>query len=831
MGRYKTGASSPRRGKEEGTPSTQSQQPPMNPSEDFLDEKLSQQSRETTKKENFKDRIHRTWTLLKNPKADPEFLNLPRGINNRIDPDKDPLRDKIRRGLRRRKKSTAPPVRQENLIPQFPIPIHRAIPSAEQLPPRNAPSIKPQLIFDNPGPAFDEWQNPSGAEHSVFYETAEEREQRNQATQRQRAIREASDRFLAQRRQKHIRNSIIGRAPPLSKRYIAEEAKRLAWKVNRASQMMLDPKEPGFPMKRASVIRKRPRVEVDPKELGLPVKGARYFQWDRAFLSKKKVLNLSVHKHEDEKAAMDSTSNVQTEERHLAEENHARVASWHDGSDNGSSDYGEKTESDEDSCVGRVNETNQNSEHYADLYRRELGTIPGRETEDDQPQPSLRSPHYGSSTEPVLALSSDIGRNDTPIHGYRSQIATPNLATTKGGVTPLSSGSATHAQYLKSGKAIASLESLAMRGFEHSKETTQTDYRVQEVQQLHSTSSTSHMPRIPESKEPELGRPNLQPGFSRLPQRQEHGKYPLREDRMNYPRVNPDKMHLPEDGPYPEFPGHNKRRMEALSRPFRRRAATTGENQNRRPHVQSQEIRRNPFPRVQHGPNEGRNLPPQGRDGSRTPQDGRSQFMQRPLEPPSRSGVIGSQDSRSHFMQRPLEPPSRFGVIGSQHSRAPPMPMRRPVKMPTRDELFGSEDSHDQYVRWALESPSIAEAVRSQNRQAGYMQRALQTPSIAEVIRLQMLEDEHMRRALQSPSIAEAIRPQNRQDQYMQGPVETLQRPVETSSRYGVVGPPSRGHSRSQGEQPWAADNRRFLGEQVPSWEDQRQQGEQALGA
>lgn len=405
------------------------------------DEVSSSPSEGTTKKGILRRKAHHAWTLLKNPRADPDFYHLPPGLNNRIDPNKDPLRDKLHR-LRRRKKKTARPIHQDNLRQQFPHPIHWPAPDINRASPRRAPAVGSHIVFDSIGPAFDKHDNPLGGEHSVMHERADGREKRNQATQRELGIRASSDRFLAQRKQKHIRNSLIGRAPPLPKRFIAEEVNRLAWRSKEI-----------------------PRVEADPTKLGLPIKGARVFQWDHAILARKNVPSFPGIDDNEETDVSSSTSTAGSEATldqggDLAEE-HDSIHQAHvehnestilDPSDlltwrvakvdsstrsfspvsasnlsgrgasftynerspshlrdpnSDSSDYGEELDSDDGFRNVKVNNTSdQNSEYHAEFYRRELEVLSSSRSDSYSEADSV-SPLSRISTRFVPPSSSD----------------------------------------------------------------------------------------------------------------------------------------------------------------------------------------------------------------------------------------------------------------------------------------------------------------------------------------------------------------------------------------------------------------------------------------
>ena len=376
------------------------------------DETRFSRSKDGARNDTLKKKIRHAWIVRKNPQVDPDFAHLPRGLNKRIKANKDPFRDKLHR-LRRRKKEVARPIPLYELPQQCPEPIYWPAPNIDRYPPRCAPPITPQLVFDNPGPAFDRDQNPLGGEHSILYEEEAVRDQRNQATQQALKDRAISDRLLAFRGQGHIRNSIIGRAPPLSRRYIEEEVQRLA----------LEPAE-----------EQKTAVAVDPSTLGLPANGARPFQWDHALLQSKSMpdfhdrhqddhgfglysalsadsftrpptrraglteIHSSMHHSQGERkeatisasaaligqwmATAESTAepsnHIPIRRRYVVADNHGKKnTSRFDKFSDGGSDYGEIADCDDGYHIDHVNNVSYSSEHHAEIYRREIETLDG----------------------------------------------------------------------------------------------------------------------------------------------------------------------------------------------------------------------------------------------------------------------------------------------------------------------------------------------------------------------------------------------------------------------------------------------------------------------
>ena len=90
-------------------------------------------SKDARQRRTLRTRIRHAWMKLNNPKVDPDFSHLPRGLDKRIDPNKDPLRDKLRR-LRRGRKKSKPPIHVNERPQQCPEPIHWPAPVMDRSP-------------------------------------------------------------------------------------------------------------------------------------------------------------------------------------------------------------------------------------------------------------------------------------------------------------------------------------------------------------------------------------------------------------------------------------------------------------------------------------------------------------------------------------------------------------------------------------------------------------------------------------------------------------------------------------------------------------------------
>jgi hypothetical protein len=189
--------------------------------------------------------------LLQNPKADPKFAMLPKGLNNRVDSEKkarqeEPFKEKVRRAFTPKKAAT-PVLFQLDQVPPLPV---EPLAASSDFPtlsdfgasPRFCPKIAPQKFFER-GPEFDDVGNPFGGEQALFLETEEERERRIKRAEEARAHRKASDHYLSLVGQRQINNPVIGRPPPLSQRQLAEPVKLTEKRVKELQEQMKEAKK------------------------------------------------------------------------------------------------------------------------------------------------------------------------------------------------------------------------------------------------------------------------------------------------------------------------------------------------------------------------------------------------------------------------------------------------------------------------------------------------------------------------------------------------------------------------------------------------------------
>jgi hypothetical protein len=248
----------------------------------FLDEPLPEYPpSQSSRKQKFCRKLYQAKAFLQNPRADPQFPYLPRGMNNRIRQNRDPIFHKVRRLYRRLRKSFLKIIGQSTqntpaIRPQEPVPAPylRRLPGGYPAPERYCPQVNPTKILD-PGSAFDQCGNPFGGEFQVFHETAEERKVRADRCLTERYWRRASDQRLNLEGRQQLKEPLIGKAPPLSRRQLLAPLKI---KAARAKKDQRD----FFKVKPLAPI-----PDIDPKDLPLPKENDRPSQWDRVFLANK----------------------------------------------------------------------------------------------------------------------------------------------------------------------------------------------------------------------------------------------------------------------------------------------------------------------------------------------------------------------------------------------------------------------------------------------------------------------------------------------------------------------------------------------------------------
>ena len=167
--------------------------------------------------------------FMENPKADPEFAGLPKGINNRVDSDKkdrdaQPFKEKVRRAFGATPARNITPIVFEQAPPSLPFSPDLPTPSTFAAPPRYIPKIAAHKKIQG-GAVYDDNGNPFGGEPILFHETEVEREKRLKQAEEGREHRKASDHYLSLSGRRQTNDSVIGRPPPISQRKLSEPAR------------------------------------------------------------------------------------------------------------------------------------------------------------------------------------------------------------------------------------------------------------------------------------------------------------------------------------------------------------------------------------------------------------------------------------------------------------------------------------------------------------------------------------------------------------------------------------------------------------------------------
>jgi hypothetical protein len=185
-------------------------------------------------------RVKQAKALAENPRADPRFAMLPKGLNNKIDSekeDKKALPERIRRIFSTPKTSK---IKQETWQIFRPVPLNSPAailtPSAFAVPPRRAPIIAPNRLIEGET-SLDEWNNPYGGDMALFKETEEERAARISQAERGRSHRQTSNHYSSLLGKGQINDARIGRPPAISRLHISE-ALKLTEGVTRIQQQM-----------------------------------------------------------------------------------------------------------------------------------------------------------------------------------------------------------------------------------------------------------------------------------------------------------------------------------------------------------------------------------------------------------------------------------------------------------------------------------------------------------------------------------------------------------------------------------------------------------------
>lgn len=164
---------------------------------------------------------------MDNPKADPKFAMLPKGLNNSLEwkaKQEETFKDKVKIAFTPRSKKPVTPIVFQKSAPPVPkIPITSSVelptPSDFGVPTRHCPKIIPHKLIA----ADSDEDQPYGGEPVIFHGPETDREERIAKADETRARRHASDHHLELIGYRQINEPLIGRAPPISQRQISGE--------------------------------------------------------------------------------------------------------------------------------------------------------------------------------------------------------------------------------------------------------------------------------------------------------------------------------------------------------------------------------------------------------------------------------------------------------------------------------------------------------------------------------------------------------------------------------------------------------------------------------
>ncbi|KAJ8059202.1 hypothetical protein OCU04_012173 [Sclerotinia nivalis] len=201
-----------------------------------------------------------------NRNADPAFAYLPKGLNNKIR-DKDPLRAKLRRLFKPKKKVVHKPLDRSQPVatPRLGYRFDRPSPA----PARYIPPIAPAKELSEKN-KLDKRGAILGGEFQALAETTEEREKHVRQAQFQYELRKATEKRLRLEGREQLNDPKIGRAPPITRRALLEPARQRQTREHRSESIPLN-------------FAATPTIaEGKPRE-NLPTEKARPHVWDHAF--------------------------------------------------------------------------------------------------------------------------------------------------------------------------------------------------------------------------------------------------------------------------------------------------------------------------------------------------------------------------------------------------------------------------------------------------------------------------------------------------------------------------------------------------------------------
>ncbi|TGO52267.1 hypothetical protein BCON_0144g00040 [Botryotinia convoluta] len=175
-----------------------------------------------------------------NKNADPNFAYLPKGLNNKIR-NKDPLKAKLRRLFKPKKKSIHKPIDRSQPVatPKLRYRTDRPTPAPERYIPPIAPARKldGKIELDKTGASL-------GGEFQVLAETQEERDKHVEQAQFQHELRKATEQRLRLEGREQVNDPKIGRAPPIARRALIEPTLSRQTRRNRPELMPIGVNEP-----------------------------------------------------------------------------------------------------------------------------------------------------------------------------------------------------------------------------------------------------------------------------------------------------------------------------------------------------------------------------------------------------------------------------------------------------------------------------------------------------------------------------------------------------------------------------------------------------------
>ncbi|KAF7917287.1 hypothetical protein EAE99_009298 [Botrytis elliptica] len=175
-----------------------------------------------------------------NKNADPNFAYLPKGLNNKIR-NKDPLKAKIRRLFKPKKKNVNKPIDRSQPVatPKLRYRTDQPTPAPERYVPPIAPARKldAKIELDKTGACL-------GGEFQVLTITQEERDKHVEQAQFQHELRKATEQRLRLEGRAQVNDPKIGRAPPIARRALIEPALSKQTRRNRSELMPIGVNEP-----------------------------------------------------------------------------------------------------------------------------------------------------------------------------------------------------------------------------------------------------------------------------------------------------------------------------------------------------------------------------------------------------------------------------------------------------------------------------------------------------------------------------------------------------------------------------------------------------------